>query len=205
VLPPRLVLATTNPGKLRELRELLASQRVEVCSLAEFTDRQADESAPSFVENAILKARHAAQVAGLPAIADDSGLEVDVLGGAPGVYSARYAGPEASDQENLQKLLEALLEVPEPDRTARYQCAMVFLRSPVDPSPVIAQASWEGVIARAPVGHGGFGYDPVFLLPDRALTVAQIEPAEKHRSSHRGKALRMLLERLLAAHLHAPP
>ena len=203
MLPPRLVLATTNPGKLRELRELLEPHRVEVRSLAEFADGQAEETAPSFVENAILKARHAATLAGLPAIADDSGLEVDALGGAPGVHSARYAGPQANDEQNLLKLLEALRTVPDAGRGARYQCAMVYLRSPADPSPVIAQANWEGTIARAPAGSGGFGYDPVFLLPERGLTVAQIESAEKHRSSHRGKALRALLARLVAAHAPA--
>jgi XTP/dITP diphosphohydrolase len=198
VLPPRLVLATTNPGKLRELRELLEPQRIEVRSLAEFIGGQAEETAPSYVENAILKARHASQVAGLPAIADDSGLEVDALGGAPGVHSARFAGPQAGDDQNRLKLLEALRTVPDPARTARYRCAMVYLRSPHDPVPVIAQASWEGRIAHAPVGSGGFGYDPVFLLEGSHRTVAEIEAADKQRLSHRGKALRALLERLMA-------
>lgn len=205
MLPPRLVLATTNPGKLRELRELLEPQRIEVRSLAEFTGGQAEETAPSFVENAILKARHAAQVAGLPAIADDSGLEVDALGGAPGVQSARFAGPRAGDEQNRWKLLEALREVPDPARTARYRCAMVYLRSPDDPVPVIAEASWEGRIAHAPVGSGGFGYDPLFLLEAGGRTVAQIEPADKQRLSHRGKALRALLERLMAGSGPAAP
>jgi XTP/dITP diphosphohydrolase len=194
----RLVLATGNAGKLKELRELLAPLAFEVLPQSQFTAVSAAETGLTFVENAILKARHAAQAAGLPAIADDSGLEVDALDGAPGIHSARYAGEHASDEENLHKLLAALPEKPAAPRTARYQCAMVFMRSPHDPSPLICQANWEGRIIATPRGRGGFGYDPVFELADRGLTVAELPAAEKNLLSHRGKALRALVEQLRA-------
>ena len=153
-LPPRLVLATGNPGKLREMREILAPWQVDVRPLSEFTSSAADETGLSFVENAILKARFAAQAAGLPAIADDSGLEVDALDGAPGIRSARFAGPGADDAANNARLLRELEAVPDAARTARYRCAMVYLRDPLDASPVVCQASWEGRIARLPRGGG---------------------------------------------------
>jgi XTP/dITP diphosphohydrolase len=192
----RVVLATANAGKLRELQELLAPLAFEVLPQSRFTDRSAEETGLTFVENAILKARHAAAASGLPAIADDSGLEVDVLDHAPGIYSARYAGPGASDQANLQRLLNEVRPYPLEQRTARYRCALVFMHSARDPSPLICQASWEGRIIDAPRGSGGFGYDPIFELPDRGLTVAEIPAAEKHRLSHRGQALRALVELL---------
>jgi XTP/dITP diphosphohydrolase len=195
-LPSRLVLATGNAGKLRELRALLAPWGVDVRSQSEFTALAADETGQSFVENAILKARHAAAATGLPAIADDSGLEVDALGGAPGVYSARYAGPAADDAANNARLLEALAEVPDDERGARYRCAMVFLRRPDDASPVICQASWEGRIARRPRGEGGFGYDPLFRVGDGEDTAAELDPEVKNRVSHRGQALRALVAAL---------
>jgi XTP/dITP diphosphohydrolase len=197
----RVVLATSNPAKLRELQELLAPLDFEVQPQSLYTDRSADETGLSFVENAILKARHAAAASGLPAIADDSGLEVDVLDQAPGIYSARYAGPDASDQENLQKLLREVRGYAPAQRTARYRCSLAFMRSAHDPSPVICQASWEGRIIDAPRGTGGFGYDPVFELPDRGLTAAELPAAEKHRLSHRGQALRALVA-VLAGETH---
>jgi XTP/dITP diphosphohydrolase len=192
-LPTGLVLATGNAGKLREMREILAPWHVQVRSLAEFTQRQAEESGLTFVENAILKARFAASVSGLPAIADDSGLEVDALRGAPGIHSARYAGPEANDDANNARLLRELQSVPDPQRTARYRCAMVYLRWPEDPAPVIAQAAWAGRIAREPRGTGGFGYDPYFLVDGDARTAAELTASDKNERSHRGQALRKLL------------
>jgi XTP/dITP diphosphohydrolase len=195
-LPPRLVLATGNPGKLREMREILAPWRVDVRPLSEFTVAAAEETGASFVENAILKARFAAEAAGLPAIADDSGLEVDALGGAPGIYSARFAGPGADDAANNARLLRELEAVPDAARTARYRCAMVYLHGPLDAAPVIREASWEGRIARLPRGTGGFGYDPLFLVGDGQATAAELEPVLKNRESHRGQALRALVAAL---------
>jgi len=192
----RLVIATGNAGKLKELRELLAPPAFDVLPQSQFTSMSVDETGLSFIENAILKARHAAEASGLPAIADDSGLEVDVLDGAPGIYSARYAGEGASDEANLRKLLATLKDVPLAQRTARYQCALVFMRSARDPSPLICQASWEGRIIGTPRGSGGFGYDPIFELLDRAVTVAELPAAEKNLLSHRGKALRGLVAQL---------
>lgn len=194
----RLVLATGNAGKLRELRELLPAPAFEVRALSDFTRTAAEETGLTFVENAILKARHAAAASGLPAIADDSGLEVDALGGAPGIYSARYAGDHASDEDNLHKLLEALAGLPDDQRTARYRCALVFMRSAEDASPLIVQTRWEGRIVATPSGEGGFGYDPIFRLLDRPLTVAQLPAQEKNQLSHRGRALRELVTALQA-------
>jgi XTP/dITP diphosphohydrolase len=194
----RLVLATNNPGKLREFRELLAPLGFDVEPLAQFTHVNADETGLSFIENAILKARHASQAANLPAIADDSGIEVDALRGAPGIYSARYAGAGASDRRNLDKLLDALRDVPLEQRTARYQCALVFMRWPTDPSPLVCQASWEGRVIATPRGAGGFGYDPVFELPALGKTAAELSADDKNRISHRGKALRELVTQLRA-------
>ena len=199
-LPPRLVLATGNAGKLREMRAILASWQVEVRALSEYTTDAAEETGLSFVENAILKARHAAAAAGLPAIADDSGLEVDALGGAPGVYSARWAGPQADDAANNARLLAELEAVPDAARSARYRCAMVYLRGPADASPVVCQASWEGRIARLPRGSGGFGYDPLFLVGEGTTTAAELDPAHKNRVSHRGQALRALVAALAGGH-----
>jgi len=192
----RVVLATHNPGKLAELAELLAPLAIEVLPVSRFTADVPEETGSSFVENAILKARHAARAAGLPAIADDSGLEVDALGGAPGIHSARYAGGDASDADNLQKLLVELRDVPPAQRTARYRCALVYLRGPLDPAPLVCQASWEGRIVDRPRGTGGFGYDPIFELLDRPLTVAELSAEEKNRLSHRGQALRALVAQL---------
>lgn len=192
----RLVLATGNAGKLRELQALLLPRGVEVLALSEFTSLQADETGLSFVENAILKARHAAHASGLPAIADDSGIEVDALHGAPGIYSARYAGVGASDQDNLTKLLHEMRDVPPEHRSARYRCALAFMRWDLDPAPIVCQASWEGRLIDGPRGAGGFGYDPIFELPDRQLTAAELSPLEKNFISHRAIALRELLAKL---------
>jgi XTP/dITP diphosphohydrolase len=195
-----VVLASGNAGKLREMNGLLASLDFRVVPQTEFGAPATDETGLSFVENAILKARNAARYAGLPAIADDSGLEVDALGGAPGVQSARFAGAGASDPANLDKLLRALQGVPESDRTARFRCVVVYLRRPEDPMPVIAEGTWDGQIATAPRGSNGFGYDPVFIVPGRGCTSAELSPDEKNRLSHRGQALRELVEKLRTSH-----
>jgi XTP/dITP diphosphohydrolase len=192
----RVVLATGNPGKLQELRAMLEPLAIEVVPLSEFTRTAVAETGLTFVENAIIKARHAAQLARLPAIADDSGLEVDALQGAPGIYSARYAGEHASDEDNLRKLLAVLAGRPVAERAARYCCALVYMRWEHDPFPLISQASWEGHIAAAPRGSGGFGYDPIFELPQRGITVAELPAAEKNQLSHRGQALRGLVAQL---------
>lgn len=195
-LPARLVLATGNAGKLREMRAILAPWGVEVLPQSDFTAASAEESGLSFVENALLKARFAAEVSDLPAIADDSGLEVDALHGAPGIYSARYAGPAADDAANNARLLRELDAVPDRERSARYRCAMVFMRWPLDPAPIVTQASWEGRIARVPRGTGGFGYDPLFLVGDGEVMAAELDPAHKNEVSHRGQALRALVAAL---------
>jgi len=195
-LPARLVLATGNAGKLREMRAILAPWRVEVLPQSDFTAASAAETGLSFVENAILKARFAAEASDLPAIADDSGLEVDALHGAPGIYSARYAGPGADDAANNARLLGELDAVPDAERTARYRCAMVFMRWPLDPAPIVRQSSWEGRIARLPRGTAGFGYDPLFLVGDGDVMAAELEAAHKNSISHRGKALRALVTAL---------
>jgi XTP/dITP diphosphohydrolase len=192
----RVILATGNPGKLQELRAMLEPLAIEVLPLADFSRTSIAETGQTFVENALLKARHAAQLTQLPAIADDSGLEVDALHGAPGIYSARYAGEQASDEDNLQKLLAALAGRPAAERVARYCCALVYMRWHQDPFPLISQASWHGRIVDAPRGHGGFGYDPIFELPERGLTVAELPASEKNRLSHRSQALRGLVEQL---------
>jgi XTP/dITP diphosphohydrolase len=192
----RVVLATGNPGKVQELRAMLEPLAIEVVPLSQFTREAVPETGLTFVENAIIKARYAAQLARMPAIADDSGLEVDALHGAPGIYSARYAGEQASDDDNLRKLLAVLAGRTAAERTGRYCCALVYMRWAEDPFPLISQATWEGRIADAPRGNGGFGYDPIFELPQRALTVAELPAAEKNLLSHRGQALRGLVAQL---------
>jgi XTP/dITP diphosphohydrolase len=191
-----VVLATGNPGKLQELQAMLEPLAIEVVPLSQFTRASVAETGRTFVENAIIKARHAAELAQLPAIADDSGLEVDALQGAPGIYSARYAGEHASDADNLRKLLGALDGRKSAERTARYCCALVYMRWAHDPFPLISQASWEGRIAQTPRGSGGFGYDPIFELPERSITVAELPAAQKNQLSHRGQALRGLVAQL---------
>ena len=196
-LPARLVLATGNAGKLREMRAILAPWGVDVRPQSEFTRAAAEETGLSFVENALLKARFAAEISGLPAIADDSGLEVDALHGAPGIHSARYAGPGADDLANNDRLLRDLETVPDAERSARYRCAMVYLRWALDPAPLVCQASWEGRIGRLPRGGGGFGYDPLFLVGDGPQTAAELEAVHKNEVSHRGRALRALVAELV--------
>lgn len=196
VRPDRLVLASSNPGKLREINALLEGLGMTVLPQSDFDVPDADETGLSFVENAILKARHAAQLTGLPAIADDSGLEVDALNGAPGIYSARFSGAGASDADNLQKLLTEMEDVPEAQRTARFQCLMVYMEHAADPTPLICQGTWEGRILLAPQGENGFGYDPVFWVPGEQCASAELAPAVKNRLSHRGQALQKLLAAL---------
>ncbi len=190
----RIVLASNNAGKLREFNQLLQDLDCEVVPQASLGVPEAEETGLSFVENALLKARNAAAHTGLPALADDSGLEVDALRGAPGIYSARYAGAGASDQANVDKLLAALEDVPEAQRTARFQCLIVYLRHAEDPTPILCQGTWEGRILRSPRGDQGFGYDPVFYVPQQDCASAQLPPAIKNRLSHRGQALRRLVE-----------
>lgn len=194
----RIVLATSNRGKVAEIGRLLADLAVEIVPQSDLGVPDAEETGLSFVENAIIKARNAARHTGLPAIADDSGLEVDALDGAPGIYSSRYAGPAARDADNNARLLAALKDVPEPGRTARFQCLMVYMRHAQDPTPLICQGTWEGRILEAPRGSGGFGYDPLFFVPGQGCSSAELPPELKNRLSHRGQALR----RLVAA-LHA--
>jgi XTP/dITP diphosphohydrolase len=193
----RVVLATGNSGKLQELRALLEPLAIEVVPLSQFTRAAVPETGLTFVENAIIKARHATQLAKLPAIADDSGLSVDTLDGRPGVHSARYAGMNASDDDNVDKLLAELDGVPDDRRGARFRCVAVFLRSPGDPAPLIGRGEWRGRILAERRGSGGFGYDPVFLDPGRGMSAAELPPEEKNRLSHRGQAFRELT-RLLA-------
>jgi XTP/dITP diphosphohydrolase len=197
----RIVLASGNPGKLREINQMLAGLPLAVVPQSDFNVPEAEETGLTFVENAILKARHAAQRTGLAAIADDSGIEVDYLNGAPGIYSARYAGKGASDAQNLNKLLTDLIGVLEPDRTARFQCLIVYLRHEFDPTPVICQGTWEGRILTAPRGRGGFGYDPVFFVPTQQCSSAELPPEIKNQLSHRGQALRGLVQALGHTHL----
>jgi XTP/dITP diphosphohydrolase len=192
----KLVLASGNAGKLREFGQLLASFDFEVLPQSAFNVPEAEEPHITFVENAIAKARHAAQLTGLPALADDSGLCVSALGGAPGVWSARYGGEPKSDAKNNAKLLADLTGVA--DRRAHYVAVLVLMRSADDPQPIVAEGEWHGEIVDAPRGAGGFGYDPYFLVPDLGLTVAELPHEEKNRRSHRGQALAQLLARLRA-------
>ncbi|WXG52641.1 MAG: XTP/dITP diphosphatase [Candidatus Sedimenticola sp. (ex Thyasira tokunagai)] len=192
----QVVLASNNAGKVREINQLLAEQAIKVLPQKEFDIPEADETGLTFVENAILKARHAAALSGLPAIADDSGIEVDALKGAPGIYSARFAGPGCNDQDNNVKLLEDLKGVPEDERSARFQCVMVYMRHAEDPTPIICQGTWEGRILTESQGENGFGYDPLFLVPDQGCTSAELSADQKNKLSHRGQALRKLMAAL---------
>jgi len=194
-----LVIATSNAGKLREFAALLADLPYEVIGQSALGLASVPETGTSFVENALLKARHASVAAGMAAIADDSGLEVDALGGAPGIFSARYAGVHADDAANNAKLRDALAAIPAAERTARYRCALVYVdAADANRAPLIAEGSWEGRMVSSPRGSAGFGYDAYFWLPDLQMTVAELDPAEKNRLSHRGKAMRELA-RLLRA------
>lgn len=193
-MPREVVLASGNPGKLKEMAAILAPLEIAVLPQSHFAILEVEETGLTFVENALLKARHAAATSGHPAIADDSGLAVDALQGAPGIYSARYAGKGAGDQANLDKLLMDLRDVPDEQRTARFHCVIVYLRHAGDPTPVVCHAAWEGSILRAPRGRNGFGYDPIFFVPTHACASAELTSAEKNRLSHRGRALRALLQ-----------
>ena len=192
----QLVLASGNAGKLAELRELLAGLDIVLHTQSEFGVADADETGLSFIENAILKARHAARATGLPALGDDSGLCVDALDGAPGLYSARYAGTHGDAAANTAKLLAALRDVPDAERSARFVCVLALLRHAEDPQPLVAEGVWAGRILHAPRGAGGFGYDPVFFDPARGQGAAEMDAALKNRISHRGLALAALRARL---------
>ena len=194
----RVVLATGNPGKLKEMREILAGHGLEVVAQSDLGIVPPVEDGDTFVANALLKARHAAAISGLPAIADDSGLEVDALGGRPGLHTARYAGPNADERANNDKLLSELAGIPAARRGARYRCAMVFLRNAADPAPIVAEASWEGRIGFERRGSGGFGYDPLFIVAGGSRTAAEMPAVEKNRASHRGQALNVLASRMQA-------
>jgi len=192
----RFVLASGNAGKLSEINSLLEGKGIQVLPQSDFGVSAVEETGLTFVENAILKAREASRAAGLPAIADDSGLEVDALGGAPGVRSARFAGESADDSANNRLLLERLAGVADAEHTARFRCVMVCLRHPGDAAPLICEGVWEGRIARKPAGDGGFGYDPLFVALDSGVTAASLSSEQKNRVSHRGKALRRLVSML---------
>jgi len=191
----RMVLASGNPGKIREIARLLSPLGLEIVPQHAFGVTPAEEPHPTFVENALAKARHAALATGLPALADDSGICVAALGGAPGVRSARYAGPAASDEDNNARLLQQMSALS--DRRAHYYCVIVLVRHPEDPQPIIAEGEWHGEILRSPRGTGGFGYDPLFLDGQSGLSGAELSPSRKNRLSHRGKAMRKLM-RVLA-------
>lgn len=192
----KIVLASGNAGKVREINSLLSSHGIEVVSQSEYDVPDVIEDGLSFVENAIKKARNACQHTGLPAIADDSGIEVDALNKAPGIYSARYSGEDATDEKNNLKMLDELSNTPDEERTARYQCVMVYMKSADDPTPIIAQGSLEGRILREPRGEGGFGYDPIFWLEDKNCSAAELSLQQKNAISHRAIALQSLVKQL---------
>ncbi|CAH9053497.1 dITP/XTP pyrophosphatase [Pseudoalteromonas holothuriae] len=192
----KIVLATGNQGKVKELANMLSELSIEVLPQSQFSVSDVAETGTTFVENAIIKARHAAKVTGLAAIADDSGLEVDALNGAPGIFSARYAGINANDQDNIDKLLLELGD--NPVRSARFWCVLVYMRHANDPTPIICQASWQGEITTKQQGREGFGYDPIFYIPQLECTSADLTKAQKNAISHRGQALNMLLNQLQA-------
>lgn len=194
----KIVLATGNAGKVREFAQLLAEFDAEIIPQTQLKVSNVPETGLTFVENALIKARHAAEITGLPAIADDSGIEVDALNGAPGIYSARFAGENATDFDNNQLLLQQLQAIPEAERTARYHCVIVYLRHALDPTPLICHGIWEGRVLTAPQGENGFGYDPLFLIPAQQCTAAQMPSDLKNKLSHRGQAMRKLQAALQA-------
>lgn len=194
----RLVIASNNRGKIAELEDLLAPLNLTPVAQGELGVSEAEEPAVTFVENAIIKARHASRVTGLPALADDSGLAVDALGGRPGVRSARFAGDSATDQDNVDALLEALKDAAPEDRSAQFHCVLVYLRHADDPTPIICHGRWPGWILDQPRGEGGFGYDPVFLAPETGTSAAELTREQKAGISHRGRALTLLFEQLEA-------
>ena len=194
----QVVLASGNKGKLNEFNQVLGDLGIEVLPQSHFNVSDADETGLSFVENAILKARHAAAITSLPALADDSGLEVDALNGAPGIYSARFSGVDATDAKNNALLLEKLQGVNPEQRTARFRCVLAFMRHENDPTPLICQGTWEGVILEQSSGNNGFGYDPLFWLPSLEKTSAELPPEEKNRLSHRGQAVAQFKQSIAA-------
>ncbi|HSR63026.1 MAG TPA: RdgB/HAM1 family non-canonical purine NTP pyrophosphatase [Gammaproteobacteria bacterium] len=192
----RIVLASNNAGKLREISAMVADRDLQVESQSAFNVPEVAETGTTFIENAIIKARNASQLSDLPAIADDSGIEVMALGGRPGIYSARYAGEGASDRDNLEKLIEDVKNLPEERRAARFVCVMVFIRHAGDPVPLVAEGIWNGIAVTEPKGSNGFGYDPMFYVPTHDCTSAELPPDVKNQISHRGQALRKLIEQL---------
>ena len=192
----KIILASGNAGKLREFQQLLSGCGFEIVPQSEFNIANAEETGTTFVENAIIKARHACEQTGLPAIADDSGIEVDALNGRPGVYSARYAGENATDEKNNQKLLTELKNIPTEKRTARYHAVLAYMRHAADPTPILCHGTWEGIILTEPRGQSGFGYDPLFFVPSHNCASAELDKAEKNRISHRGKAMQELLQKI---------
>lgn len=192
----KIVLATNNQGKVNELQTLLADAGFNIVAQKEFNVPDVDETGLTFIENAILKARHTAKLTGLPAIADDSGLVIDALNGAPGIYSARYAGCHGNDKLNNQKLLSQLHNVPAEKRTAYFYCALVFMRHDNDPTPIICLGKWHGLILNQEQGEGGFGYDPLFYIPELDCTAAQLSKEHKSQISHRGQALKQLITKI---------
>ncbi len=192
----KVVLASSNQGKLREIQQVLAHLNMQLLPQSEFNIADADETGLTFVENAIIKARHAAAISGLPALADDSGLEVDALQGRPGIYSSRFAGDKATAGDNIQKLLSDMKGIEPPLRSARFRCVLVYMRHAEDPSPIIAEGSWEGFILEEQRGHNGFGYDPVFYIPEHQRAAAELDAKIKNQHSHRARALEQLVERM---------
>ena len=192
----KIVLATNNQGKVNELQNLLADAGFDIVAQSQFNLPDADETGLTFVENAIIKARYAAKLTGLPAIADDSGLVVEVLNGEPGIYSARYAGEHGNDESNNQKLLQALQPIPQEKRSAYFYCALVFMRHENDPTPIICLGKWNGLILNELKGKGGFGYDPLFYVPELNCTAAELTKEHKSQISHRGQALKQLIKEI---------
>ncbi|MUH97052.1 XTP/dITP diphosphatase [Aliivibrio fischeri] len=192
----KIVLATGNQGKVREMADILADFGFDVVAQSEYNVSDVAETGTTFIENAIIKARHAAKETGLPAIADDSGLEVDALNGAPGVYSARYSGEGATDQKNIDKMLAAMEGIPAEKRTARFHCVLVLMKHENDPTPLICHGTWEGHITTEQKGENGFGYDPIFWVSENNCSSAELEPARKKQLSHRGQALKKLFAAL---------
>lgn len=192
----KIVLATGNQGKVKEMADLLSDFGFDVVAQSEFNVSDVAETGTTFIENAIIKARHAARVTGLPAIADDSGLEVDYLNGEPGIYSARYSGEKATDERNIEKLLSKMVNAAEDERSARFHCVLVLMRHADDPTPIVCHGQWEGRILTEPSGKNGFGYDPIFWVPEAQCASAELEPVQKKQLSHRGKALKQLFSAL---------
>lgn len=194
----KIIFASNNPGKIHELQTLFKKFDIEIIPQTVLDISETDETSLTFVENALLKARHACQATALPAIADDSGLEVAALKGAPGIYSARFAGKNASPEKNIQKLLTKMQNIPDKHRQARFYCVVVYLVHAADPTPLICEGTWEGLILKKPVGNKGFGYDPVFFDPKQNCSAAQLPLEKKNKMSHRGKALQLLIKKLPA-------